>query len=334
MSAKARWYLSRHTSAPASLLSHMHDMATLLPQSPIIRRELRSIASAPAHVRVRTEFKELELELRAQHGLSGVVLDDDHFRARSLSDSDSSSSGSRPSLRVFTNGPLSEPTQMSQATSLSPIGYNGGPQAALAALNDAHFKLQSPGTNTLFGAGPVSTRDTSTTGGVSSSVSSVPVSPVACLYRFGTDNQTQTQTQTQTQAVDIGGIPRGARQASRSERTQSRNLSTRLVHGSPVLRAGAMMPTVAVTSGCLKTALTSPTPGVHTSVAARDERRRCRNCEKPFFSQCTEEPLEAASSFTSEGLGISSFCSTDCLWSFSLRSMDDNSTVGSTSMSH
>ena len=49
----------------------------------------------------------------------------------------------------------------------------------------------------------------------------------------------------------------------------------------------------------------------------RDERRRCRNCSTSFFADAATEHGVATA------LGVASFCSNDCLWSFSLRAEDD-----------
>ena len=51
------------------------------------------------------------------------------------------------------------------------------------------------------------------------------------------------------------------------------------------------------------------------AVATRDKRRCCRNCSAWFFAR-------AASDHMVTDLGVASFCSNDCLWSFSIRAED------------
>jgi hypothetical protein len=55
-------------------------------------------------------------------------------------------------------------------------------------------------------------------------------------------------------------------------------------------------------------------PGEDTGF--RDQQRRCRNCSATFFAAAADEHGATTA------LGVASFCSNDCMWSFSLRAED------------
>ena len=139
-----------------------------------------------------------------------------------------------------------------------------------------------------------------------------------------------------------------------AEQSQCRALQQKLIHGS--LAEGGVTfvaaRTVLQSQGCMKrpsasprarrdsppplalSALSAPHSGGAAAAcqpcvqpAEQSERRRCRNCNAFFFGACVAGADAAATAGAGAGgvaaLGVTSFCSNDCMWSFSLRADDE-----------
>jgi hypothetical protein len=138
----------------------------------------------------------------------------------------------------------------------------------------------------------------------------------------------RTPPATPTRAMNIRGTTRRAKPCTAAEQEQCRALQQQLDHGSLADNIS-----IVSTQGCLKQqrppghgALADP-PVAHADanacspcggvvVAIRDKRRRCRNCRVSYFARAASEHGVATA------LGVASFCSNDCLWSFSIRAED------------
>jgi hypothetical protein len=122
-----------------------------------------------------------------------------------------------------------------------------------------------------------------------------------------------------------------SKRPSAEEQSQCDDLKKSLCDGSLNAALNKKMPTVAGTSGCLKGQSAggsgSSLGGAQVAAAAgegaarrpsQDNRKVCLNCSKQFFAQAADAGGAGGAGGESP-ITIASFCSTDCLWSFSMR---------------
>ena len=161
------------------------------------------------------------------------------------------------------------------------------------------------------------------TSGSSTSGSNASGRPRArhCSRRTRDVHRTRTPAATPARAIIERPVPSNAGSCTPAEQSQCRELQQQMLHGS--LKGYV---SIVATMGWLKgpvhwarSGSGSPVTDANTSamVAFGDERRRCRNCGGLFFAAAAGDHGLATT------LGVASFCTSDCLWSFSLRAEED-----------